>query len=87
MNQETLKTCAEQLNMQLKRYEPVDLQVGKLAGALEDLLSAAMQGSITEAVEPSSVPGDYFFSQGNLSEYTPLETAYEKFKAEITGGA
>ena len=87
MDTENIKTCAKQLSMQLNRYESVDLQVGKLAGALEELLSAAMEGKITEPVEPSSVPGDYFFSQGNLSEYTPLETAYEKFKHEITGGS
>lgn len=86
MNQENLKTAAEQLNFQLKRYEHVDLQVGKLAGALEDLLAGAIEGTITEPVKPNSVPGDYFFLHSSLSEYTPLETAYEKFKLELTGG-
>ena len=86
MSQENLKTSAQQLNMQLARYGAVDLQVGKLAGALEELISAAIAGEITEPVDPSLIPGDYFFSHCDLSEYTPLETAYEKFKLELTAG-
>jgi hypothetical protein len=53
---------------------------------LKAVLSDARIGRISAPIAWQDVPGDLAFADGGLRRYRDLESAYSKFKIEITGG-
>jgi hypothetical protein len=86
MNLKEIKKCAENLELLLMKYSKNDQEAIFLYDTLKKLISKAKQGSITQPIKYSDVPGDFYFTERNLRQYPDLESAYAKFKIEITGG-
>lgn len=86
MDQVLLAKNAEKLEQLLAQYSSVDAEVRDLSDALSKLISDACTGKIVAPIEWRDVPGAYNFTEGGLRKYDDLETAYAKFKVEITGG-
>jgi len=81
MDQSKIKALAISLEQCAKKYQQDD-DVRKLMYALDDLIDRAKNMQINCPVD--HVPGDYFFTEKNCSSYSDLESAYSKFKLQIT---
>ena len=86
MDIKKLKNYASKLETVLNQYSASDREVKLLSESLKDHIEMAKQGKITAPLEYQSVPGSYFFNEGNLRKYADLEEAYAEFRIEITGG-
>jgi hypothetical protein len=86
MNQVNIALSAKKLHLLLEKYTPVEPEAALLGSALSTLIEAALAGGVSAPLEWKVVPGDFFFSEGNLGKYRDLESAYAAFKIELTGG-
>lgn len=86
MDIKKLKNFASKLETVLNQYSASDREVKLLSESLKDHIDMGKQGKITAPLEYQSVPGSYFFNEGNLRKYADLEEAYAEFRIEITGG-
>lgn len=85
MDQVMLRESAEYLEEVISKYAS-DAKVGCLHKALSTLIADARAGTIVFPLQWNDIPGTYAFIEGGLQQYRDLETAYAKFKIEITGG-
>lgn len=81
-----VKKNAEKLELLLMKYSKSDRDANFLYDSLKELISDAKQGCITQPLKYGDVPGDFYFNERNLRKYPDLESAYAKFKIEISGG-
>lgn len=81
-----IKKCAENLESLLIKYSKSSKEADLLYDSLIDLITKAKQGGLTQPLKYSDVPGDFFFTERNLGRYLDLESAYAKFKIEISVG-
>ena len=81
-----LSSFAEQLEILLLQYGMADPEVSKLHSSLLVLIGQARTCVIAEPIEWRDIPGVYYFSEGGLGKYGDVETAYAKFKIQISGG-
>lgn len=86
MNQLALTKSSATLARLLAKYAVTDIEAENLKSALSDTISSALSGKIDDPLEWNDIPGGYYFTEGNLSQYADLESAYAEFKIEITGG-
>lgn len=86
MDQIRLKQYAEQLNLLLIKYSVHNKDAVNLHVALAQLIRSAQSKSIAGPMKWNTVPGDWFFTEGTLGAYSDLESAYSRFKIEVTGG-
>ena len=86
MDLKKIKKCAEKLELLLMKYSKSDKEAIFLYDTLKELISNAKQGSITQPLKYGDVPGDFYFTERDLRKYPDLESAYAKFKIEISGG-
>lgn len=86
MDQVLLASSAEKLETLLLQYSSVDSEVSGLFDALSGLINEARTGKIVTPMEWREVSGTYNFTEGGLSKYGALETAFAEFRIEITGG-
>ena len=85
MNKQQLKSAAILLEEQLKNIMD-DPDVESLAVSLSSLIRASKDGTIVQAMEWRDIPGAYWFTEGALSKFGDLESAYAEFKIELSGG-
>jgi hypothetical protein len=85
MNKQQLKSAAILLEEQLKNFMD-DPDVERLTASLSSLIRAYKDGTIVQAMEWRDIPGAYWFTEGTLSKFGDLESAYAGFRVELTGG-
>lgn len=85
MDRMMLKESAEYLEEVISKYVS-DTKVSCLHKALSTLIADALAEKITLPVQRSDIPGSHSFIEGGLQQYPDLETAYAKFKIQLTGG-
>lgn len=81
MSERNTQALAIELEVLLTRYSQSDREVSQLAGSLSDLIDQAKSSKLKLPVK--NVPGNYWFTEGNLSQYPDLESAFAKFKLSI----
>jgi hypothetical protein len=86
MNLQKVQKCAENLEVLLLQYAKSDREAIFLYDALKNLISDAKQGNIVNPIKYGDIPGDFYFNERNLRKYPDLESAFAKFKIEISGG-
>lgn len=86
MDQTRLKHYAQKLDLLLMKYAADNKDATNLHVALAQLIKGAQSGAIARPMKWNTVPGDWFFTEGTLGAYADLESAYSKFKIEVTGG-
>ncbi len=86
MNSNRIKTTAIELEALLKEYAQNDSEADSLLRSLNHLIEEARNGSITMPMEWREIPGSRSFVEGALRKYPDLESAYAKFRTEITEG-
>lgn len=86
MNLQKIQKCAENLEMLLLQYAKSDQEANSLYDSLKSLISDAIQENIVNPMRYGDVPGDSYFNERNLRRYPDLESAFAKFKIEISGG-
>lgn len=86
MNLQKVQKCAENLELLLLQYAKSDKEASFLYDSLKNLISDAKQGNIVNPIKYGDVPGDFYFNERNLRKYPDLESAFAKFKIEISGG-
>ena len=86
MDRILLAEATDRLEQILQRYSAVDAEAKGLLTALSSLIASIRSGKITAPLEWRDIPGAYSFMEGGLGKYSDLETAYAKFRIEVTGG-
>jgi hypothetical protein len=86
MDQVLIAESAGKLEKILLQYSSVDVEIASLLRALSSLIALARAGKIVTPIDSRDVPGNYPFVEGNLRKYNDLETAYARFRIEISGG-
>jgi hypothetical protein len=68
------------------QYAKSDKKASFLYDSLKNLISDAKQGNIVNPIKYDDVPGDFYFNERNLRKYPDLESAFAKFKIELSSG-
>jgi len=80
-----LKQLAIILEKTAKKYTYQDVEAKKLLDSLQNIIDRAKNGD--EIATEEKVPGYYWFSEGELSQYKELEKAYSEFSLFIAAGS
>jgi hypothetical protein len=87
MNITLVKQTAQEFEAAATRLiEAGNVDTRLLLHLLTDLLNQAKGEKILKPLTWQEVPGEWYFSEGNLANFPELESAYSKFKIELTGG-
>lgn len=81
----SLKQLATNLESIVKKYASQNAEAKKLWDSLQDIIGRAKNGDAISTEE--KVPGFYWFSEGDLSQYRDLEKAYSQFSIFIAAGS
>jgi len=82
MNTQKIKKLAINFEKIAQDYARTDSEAMNLLNSLQDLINKAKAENVLEP--EAHVPGNYWFTEGNLAQYTELETAYSKFSLALT---
>lgn len=86
MNLQKVQKSAKNLELLLLQYAKSDKEASFLYDSLKNLILDAKQGNIVNPIKYGDVPGDFYFNERNLRKYPDLESAFAKFKIELSGG-
>ena len=81
-----IREAAITLNSALNAYAHQDIDAERLRSSLQPILEDAIEGRLQQPVDWKQVPGDWLFNETNLRKYKDLESAYARFKVQVTGG-
>jgi len=81
----TLKQLAINLEKTAEKYASQDIEAKKLLDSIHNIIDRAKNGDVISTEE--KVPGFYWFTEGELSQYKDLEEAYSQFSIFIAAGS